>query len=64
MRGDNRSRRCHSGAAGPSVPAACYLFATAIGFVQFAPRSTNDELSKAFVDRMSQGLSSPTSRAA
>ena len=33
-----------------------YLFATAIGFVQFAPRSTSDELSKAFVDSMSQGL--------
>ena len=33
-----------------------YLFATAVGFVQFAPRSTNDELSKAFVDTMSQGL--------
>ncbi|PSJ63969.1 cell cycle histidine kinase CckA [Pseudaminobacter soli (ex Li et al. 2025)] len=33
-----------------------YLFATAIGFVQIAPRSTADELSKAFVDSMSQGL--------
>ena len=33
-----------------------YLFATAIGFVQFAPRSTNDELSKAFADTMAQGL--------
>ena len=33
-----------------------YLFATAIGFVQIAPRATNDELSKAFVDSMSQGL--------
>jgi two-component system cell cycle sensor histidine kinase/response regulator CckA len=33
-----------------------YLFATAIGFVQVAPRSTTDELSKAFVDSMSQGL--------
>ncbi|SFT80206.1 PAS domain-containing sensor histidine kinase [Mesorhizobium sp. YR577] len=33
-----------------------YLFATAIGFVQIAPRSTTDELSKAFVDSMSQGL--------
>ncbi|MFH1796122.1 MAG: ATP-binding protein [Pseudomonadota bacterium] len=33
-----------------------YLFLTAIGFVQFAPRSTNDELSKAFVDSMRQGL--------
>jgi two-component system cell cycle sensor histidine kinase/response regulator CckA len=33
-----------------------YLFATAIGFVQVAPRSTADELSKSFVDSMSQGL--------
>jgi two-component system cell cycle sensor histidine kinase/response regulator CckA len=33
-----------------------FLFLTAIGFVQFAPRSTNDELSKAFVDSMGQGL--------
>ncbi len=33
-----------------------YLFATAIGFVQFAPRSTTDELSKAFVDTMGRGL--------
>ena len=33
-----------------------YLFATAIGFVQIAPRSTTDELSKSFVDSMSQGL--------
>ena len=33
-----------------------YLFATAVGFVQFAPRATNDELSKAFADSMSQGL--------
>ncbi|MGB3501113.1 MAG: response regulator [Mesorhizobium sp.] len=33
-----------------------YLFATAIGFVQIAPRSTSDELSKAFVDSMRQGL--------
>ncbi|ESY53294.1 MULTISPECIES: cell cycle histidine kinase CckA [unclassified Mesorhizobium] len=33
-----------------------FLFATAIGFVQIAPRSTGDELSKAFVDSMSQGL--------
>ncbi len=33
-----------------------YLFATAIGFVQIAPRSTADELSKAFVDSMAQGL--------
>ncbi len=33
-----------------------YLFATAIGFVQIAPRSTTDELSKAFVDSMAQGI--------
>ncbi len=33
-----------------------YLFATAIGFVQIAPRSRTDELSKSFVDSMSQGL--------
>ena len=33
-----------------------YLFATAIGFVQIAPRSPADGLSKAFVDSMSQGL--------
>lgn len=33
-----------------------YLFLTAIGFVQFAPRSTNDELSKSFVDSMRQGV--------
>ena len=33
-----------------------FLFATAIGFVQVAPRSTTDELSKSFVDSMSQGL--------
>jgi len=33
-----------------------FLFATAIGFVQIAPRSTGDELSKAFVDSMSPGL--------
>jgi two-component system cell cycle sensor histidine kinase/response regulator CckA len=33
-----------------------YLFATAIGFVQISPRSTTDELSKAFVDSMDQGL--------
>ncbi|MCV3241424.1 cell cycle histidine kinase CckA [Mesorhizobium sp. ZC-5] len=33
-----------------------YLFTTAIGFVQIAPRSTADELSKSFVDSMSQGL--------
>ncbi len=33
-----------------------FLFATAIGFIQIAPRSTGDELSKAFVDSMSQGL--------
>ncbi|MBL8583741.1 MAG: PAS domain-containing protein [Rhizobiaceae bacterium] len=33
-----------------------YLFATAIGFVQIAPRSVTDELSKAFVDSAPQGL--------
>jgi two-component system cell cycle sensor histidine kinase/response regulator CckA len=33
-----------------------FLFAAAIGFVQIAPRSTGDELSKAFVDSMGQGL--------
>ncbi|HEV7415030.1 MAG TPA: PAS domain-containing protein, partial [Tianweitania sediminis] len=33
-----------------------YLFATAIGFVQIAPRSSSDDLSKAFVDTMRQGL--------
>ncbi|WP_214470847.1 cell cycle histidine kinase CckA [Mesorhizobium sp. dw_380] len=33
-----------------------FLFATAIGFVQITPRSTGDELSKAFVDSMGQGL--------
>lgn len=33
-----------------------YLFATAIGFVQIAPRSTSDELSKAYIDSMPQGL--------
>jgi two-component system cell cycle sensor histidine kinase/response regulator CckA len=33
-----------------------FLFATAIGFVQVTPRSTGDELSKSFVDSMSQGL--------
>jgi two-component system cell cycle sensor histidine kinase/response regulator CckA len=33
-----------------------YLFATAIGFIQIAPRSTRDDLSKAFVDSMSDGL--------
>ena len=33
-----------------------YLFATAIGFVQIAPRSSSDELSKALVDSMGQGL--------
>ncbi|GHD10012.1 cell cycle histidine kinase CckA [Tianweitania populi] len=33
-----------------------YLFATAIGFVQIAPRSSTDDLSKAFVDTMGQGL--------
>jgi two-component system cell cycle sensor histidine kinase/response regulator CckA len=33
-----------------------YLFATAIGFLQIAPRSRTDELSKSYVDTMSQGL--------
>ncbi|MCB1465597.1 MAG: response regulator [Rhizobiaceae bacterium] len=33
-----------------------YLFATAIGFVQIAPRSGGGELSRAFVDSMQQGL--------
>lgn len=33
-----------------------YLFATAIGFVQIAPRATNDELAKAFADSLSDGL--------
>jgi two-component system cell cycle sensor histidine kinase/response regulator CckA len=33
-----------------------YLFATAIGFIQIAPRSTSDELSKTFVDTMAHGL--------
>lgn len=33
-----------------------YLFATAIGLVQIVPRSTTDELSKAFMDSMEQGL--------
>lgn len=33
-----------------------YLFASAIGFIQIAPRSTGDELSRSFVDSMSEGL--------
>lgn len=33
-----------------------FLFTTAIGFIQVAPRSTADELSRAFVDTMGQGL--------
>ncbi|WP_309084501.1 cell cycle histidine kinase CckA [Chelativorans sp.] len=33
-----------------------YLFASAIGFVQIAPRSTGDELSRSFVDSMAEGL--------
>jgi two-component system cell cycle sensor histidine kinase/response regulator CckA len=33
-----------------------FLFATAIGFVQVAPRSTTDELSKSFVDSTPRGL--------
>jgi two-component system cell cycle sensor histidine kinase/response regulator CckA len=33
-----------------------YLFASAVGFVQVAGRSATDDLSKAYVDSMSQGL--------
>ncbi|MCT8989547.1 ATP-binding protein [Chelativorans sp. SCAU2101] len=33
-----------------------YLFASAIGFIQIAPRSTGDELSRAFIDSMGEGL--------
>jgi len=33
-----------------------YLFATAIGFVQIAPRSRTDDLSKSYVDSMANGL--------
>ena len=33
-----------------------YLCATAIGFIQISPRSAGDELAKAFVDSMGQGL--------
>ncbi len=33
-----------------------YLFATAIGFVHFMPRSASDDLSRAFVDAMGHGL--------
>ena len=33
-----------------------FLFATAIGFVQVTPRSAGDELSRAFIDTMGQGL--------
>ncbi|RUM99556.1 response regulator [Pseudaminobacter arsenicus] len=33
-----------------------YLFATAIGFIEFARRSSTDDLSRAFVDSMAQGL--------
>lgn len=33
-----------------------YLFASAIGFIQLAPRSTGDELAKHFVDSMDEGL--------
>jgi two-component system cell cycle sensor histidine kinase/response regulator CckA len=33
-----------------------YLFASVMGFVHVAPRSTGDELSKAFVDSMGTGL--------
>ncbi|WEX11897.1 response regulator [Chelativorans sp. AA-79] len=33
-----------------------YLFASAIGFIQIARRSSGDELSRSFVDSMSEGL--------
>ncbi|WP_173931810.1 response regulator [Chelativorans sp. Marseille-P2723] len=33
-----------------------YLFASAIGFIQIAPRSTGDELSRSFIDSMGEGL--------
>ncbi|WP_159591804.1 cell cycle histidine kinase CckA [Chelativorans xinjiangense] len=33
-----------------------YLFASAIGFIQIAPRSTGDELSRSFIDSMAEGL--------
>jgi len=33
-----------------------YLFATAIGFIQIAPRNGGEELAKAFVDSIGQGL--------
>ncbi|PZO80492.1 MAG: hybrid sensor histidine kinase/response regulator [Mesorhizobium amorphae] len=33
-----------------------YLFATAIGFIRIAPRSTGDDLAKAYVDAMPSGL--------
>ncbi|MBE7185361.1 MAG: response regulator [Methylobacterium mesophilicum] len=33
-----------------------YLFATAVGFIRVAPQSTGDEMSKAFIDSMPQGL--------
>lgn len=33
-----------------------FLFATAIGFVQITSRTTNDELSKAFIDSMAHGM--------
>lgn len=33
-----------------------FLFTAAIGFIQVAPRSTTDELARAFVDTMGQGL--------
>jgi two-component system cell cycle sensor histidine kinase/response regulator CckA len=33
-----------------------FLFAAAIGFIQIAPRSSGDELAKAFVDSLAQGL--------
>lgn len=33
-----------------------YLFATAVGFIRVAPQSSGDEMSKAFIDAMPQGL--------
>jgi len=33
-----------------------YLFASAIGFIQISPRSTGDELSRSFIDSMTEGL--------
>src|SRR5690606_29303797 len=33
-----------------------YLFASTIGFVQVAPRATGEDLSRAFIDTMNEGL--------